>query len=171
MKKLIKTFTTNNYLIFTLGIVFVFILWVIISFSIGEGNLYFPTPFETFKKLGELLSSEFIYKSIGMTFLRTIIGFGISFACAAFFGILAGNISWLYVFFKPLVTILKSIPTAALVFLFLVNHGSDNAPIYIVFLLSFPIIYESFVGGIRSVSDEINDSLKVDGGGRIKAIL
>ena len=171
MKKLAKTFITSNYTLFTLGIIFVFVLWFIISFSIGSGNLYFPSPIETLRAVWELLGKKFTYVSLGWTLLRTLIGFVISFILAMIFGILAGNIYKLSVFFKPLVTVLKSIPTAALVFLFLVLSGSKNAPIYIVFLLSFPILYESFIGGIKNIPDEINDALKLDARNRLYGII
>ena len=162
MKKLAQTFTTNNYILFTLGILFVFGLWFLFSLSIGQNNLYFPNPIETFKEVGVLLQKKYIYQSMGWTLLRTLIGFLISFASAMVLGLLAGNIKPIRIFLKPLITVLKSIPTAALVFLFLVMSGSRYAPIYIVFLLSFPILYESFVGGIDSISSDINDALKID---------
>ena len=162
MKKLAKTFITSNYTLFTLGIIFVFALWFIFSFSIGKGNLYFPSPYETIIEMGKLLVKSYTYRSLFWTLIRTLIGFGASFIFAMILGILAGNFYKLSIFLKPLITVLKSIPTAALVFLFLVLSGSKNAPIYIVFLLSFPILYEAFIGGIRSIPDDINDALKLD---------
>ena len=162
MKKLAKTFITSNYTLFTLGIIFVFALWFIFSFSIGKGNLYFPSPYETIIEMGRLLGKSYTYRSLLWTLIRTLIGFGTSFIFAMILGIFAGNFYKLSVFLKPLITILKSIPTAALVFLFLVLSGSKNAPIFIVFLLSFPILYEAFIGGIRSIPDDINDALKLD---------
>lgn len=162
MKKLVKTFTTNNYILFTFGIIFVFLLWFIFSFSIGKNNLYFPNPIETIKEVFRLLQKKFIYQSIGWTLLRTLIGFSISFVSAMVFGLLAGNVKPIRTFLKPLITVLKSIPTAALVFLFLIMSGSRYAPIYIVFLLSFPILYESFVGGVDSITKDITDALRID---------
>ena len=162
MKKLVKTFTTNNYILFTFGIIFVFLLWFIFSFSIGKNNLYFPNPIETIKEVFRLLQKKFIYQSIGWTLLRTLIGFSISFVSAMVFGLLAGNVKPIRTFLKPLITVLKSIPTAALVFLFLIMSGSRYAPIYIVFLLSFPILYESFVGGVDSITKYITDALRID---------
>ena len=171
MKKLAKTFTTNNYLIFTLGIIFVFGLWFILSFSIGKNNLYFPSPIETIQEVGVLLRKKYIYESIGWTLLRTLIGFGVSFICAMVLGIISGNVKFIKTFLKPLITVLKSIPTAALVFLFLVISGSKNAPIYIVFLLSFPILYEAFVGGIESIPVEVLDALRIDSNRKLMSLL
>ena len=166
-----KKFILNNYTLYSFGIVFVFILWVIFSSTLGQGNLYFPSPLETFKKLGEILSDSYIYISIGWTLLRTLIGFLSSLFVAMIFGLLAGTFNHVYTFLKPLMTVFKSMPTAALVFLFLVLSGSKYAPVFIVFLVSFPILYESIVGGIKSVPQDINDMLKIDTNGRLKPML
>ena len=157
-----KKYITNNYTLYSFGIIFVFIIWIIFSSAFGSGNMYFPSPIETFKKLGEILSESYIYISIGWTLLRTLIGFLSSLLLALIFGLLAGSFRSVYTFLQPLMTVIKSMPTAALVFLFLVLSGSRFAPIYIVFLVSFPILYESIVGGIKSVPQEINDVIRLD---------
>ena len=171
MKKLAKTFTTNNYIVFTLGILFVFLLWFVFAFSIGKNNLYFPSPIETIKELAILLRKKYIYESIGWTLLRTAIGFGAAFISAMVLGILSGNVKFIKNFLKPLVTVLKSIPTAALVFLFLVKTGSMYAPIFIVFLLSFPILYEAFVGGIESIPADVIDALRIDSNRQLMSLV
>ena len=163
MKKFISILQSNTSL-YIYGIFFVFALWFLISVSQGYGNLVFPTPIETFAKLGELLTKPAIYISIGWTLLRTLIGFGIAFMSALILGILAGSFRKFQLFLKPLMVVLKSAPTAAFVFLFLILSGSRYAPIYIVTLLAFPILYESVVAGLNSISDEINDALQVDSG-------
>jgi len=157
-----KTFIGNHFFIYTLGLIFVFGLWFLFSFTIGQGNLYFPSPIDTIIKVGELLGGASIYKAIGWTILRTLIGFLISLIIAFILGTIAGQYHRVYIFLKPLMLVLKSIPTAAFVFLFLVLSGSRFAPIYIVFLLSFPILYEAISGGMNSISSEVEDSLRLD---------
>ena len=161
MKKFISA-VSNNTFIYILGVCFIFGLWYIISLSQGHGNIVFPTPHDTIIKTGELLSKTYIYKCIGWTLLRTLIGFGSSFLLALILGFLAGRFSKFYVFLKPFIIVLKAAPTAAFIFLFLILVGSKYASIFIIFLISFPILFEAVVGGLNSVSKEINDSLKVD---------
>lgn len=161
MKKIISIFT-NHTAIYIYGIFFVFVLWYLISLSQGYGNLIFPNPFETIKEAGVLLSASYIYQCIGWTLLRTLIGFAIALLMALILGLLAGSFKKMRTFLKPLVIVLKSAPTAAFVFLFLILSGSRYAPIYIVIILAFPILYDSVVGGLTSISKEINDSLKID---------
>ena len=83
---------------------------------------------------------------------------------ALILGILAGSFKKVQLFLKPLVIVLKSAPTAAFVFLFLIISGTEYAPIYIVVILAFPILYESVIGGLNSVTKEIKDALRVDSG-------
>lgn len=157
-----KRFISNHYTLITLGILFVLAIWSLVSFKDGNGTFLFPSPFDTFKSLGELLKSSYTYKSIGWTLLRTFLGFLISLVLALFLGLIAGNYKNLQTFFKPLIIVFKAVPTAAFVYLFLARNGSRWAPMYIVMLVSFPIIYEAIIGGMNSIEDEILDQIKID---------
>ena len=170
MKKFISVLT-NNTTLYIFGIFFVFAIWYVISITQGYGNLIFPNPFDTFKETGRLLSNSYIYKCIGWSLLRTLLGFSIAFVGALILGVLAGSFQKVQVFMKPLIIVLKSAPTAAFVFLFLILLGSEYAPLFIIIILAFPILYESVVGGIKSITPEINDALKVDSGNYFKSLL
>ena len=169
MKKFISALTSNVSM-YIYGIFFVFVVWYLISISQGYGNLVFPNPIDTFMMTGQLLSKSYIYKCIGWTILRTLIGFSISFVSAFILGTLAGSFKKIQLFLKPLMIVLKSAPTAAFVFLFLILSGSTYAPVYIVVILAFPILHESVVGGLNSISEEINDALKVDSGKFLRSL-
>lgn len=169
--KLAKKFITSNYTIYSLGILFVFLLWLVLSITMGKGTLLFPYPGEVFARTGIFLTEPYTWLSIGWTLFRTFIGFIFALLVALVLGIIAGNIKYVYTFLTPLVTILKSIPTAAFVFLFLVLSGSKYAPIYIVFLLSFPILYEAFVGGFKNIPNDISDALKIDSSNRMYGLV
>ena len=163
MRTQAKNFIGNTYFIYSLGIIFIFCIWFIVSLSVGGGSYYFPSPIDTFKKLGELLSGSYIYKGIGWSLLRSLIGFSSAFLAALILGTIAGQYNKVYLFLKPIMLVAKSIPTAALVFIFLAWSGTKFAPVYIVFLIAFPILYESIAGGMHNVSQEIIDSARLDG--------
>ena len=146
-----KKFITSNTSFYIYGIFLVFGLWFLISITKGAGNLLFPSPIETFKALGLLLSEKDIYIALGWSILKTLIGFGAAFLLALIVGGIAGNFKKVQLLLKPLIIVFKSAPVAAFVFLFLVLIGSSWAPIFIVFLIAFPILYEAVVGGINNV--------------------
>ena len=116
---LMKRFITNKFVLFALGTLFVILLWVICSLLFDKNGAIFPNPILTMKEFGIILGKPYTYKCLGYTFLRMMIGFALSFVLALVFGVLAGNHPNLYQFLKPLMVTIKSIPTVALVFLFI----------------------------------------------------
>lgn len=169
--KQIKKFISNKYFAYFLGFVFLFLLWYIISLCIDENVMVFPNPFATFKETFVILSSSYIYKCMASSFLRILIGFLISLFLAMVFGIIAGNLPFIKRFLLPLITTLKSIPTATLVFFFLVLVGAKNAPILMVILISFPILYESVAKGIENIDEGIKNATSLDGSKNIDTIV
>ncbi len=174
MKKFI-TALTNNTSLYIYGIFFVFILWFLISLAVGTDSIVFPTPIDTLGKTGELIADFkhfYLYKCIAWTLIRALLGFGISFISALVIGLIAGSFKKLQTFLKPIIIVLKSAPTAAFVYLFLILCKDNRfAPVFIVVLLAFPILYESVVGGMNAINDDIKDALKVDATGFLRPLL
>ena len=166
-----RKFISNKFTLFALGILFVIALWILLSLCFDTNGGIFPSPIDTFAKFGELLADPYSYKCLGYTFLRMLIGFGISFILALVLGIFAGNHEALYDFLKPLMTVIKSIPTVVLVFLFVVLVAPKNAPILVVFVICFPILYEAVAGGIKKVDPQIVQASQVDGANYLKRVL
>ena len=166
-----KKFISNKFTLFGLGILFVVGLWFLLSLCFDVNGGIFPSPIETFKEFGALLADPYSYKCLGYTFLRMIIGFAISFLIALVLGILAGNHQSLYMFLKPLMTVIKSIPTVAIVFLLIILTKPRYAPIFVVVIICLPILYEAVVGGINKVDEDLLQASDVDGAGYFKKIL
>ena len=146
-----------------LGIIIFILGWVIISAIIDENVMIFPDPISTVRETFVLLSKSYVYKCMGQSVLRTVIGFAIAFVLSLVMGILAGTIPNIKHVFSPIFSVMKSIPTASLVFLFLVVMGAKNAPILMVTLISMPIIYEAVVRGFENVDKTLLDSARIDG--------
>lgn len=157
-----KKFISNKYTLYGLGIILFLIIWFIISLIINENVLIFPNPINTFSYLFSSLGKSYIYKCIATSLLRMIIGFLGAFVLALIFGIIAGENENIENLFKPTMTVIKSIPTATITFLFLILIGAKSAPILIVMLISFPILYESVVGGFKNIDVGILNSLALE---------
>ena len=166
-----KKFISNKYILFLLGIIFVIGLWFIASLLFDKNGAIFPSPILTMRSFGGILTKSQTYVSLGYTFLRMIIGFIISFILALIFGMVAGNNPNMYSFFKPLMTVLKSIPTVAFVFVFVVMINARDAPVFVVLIICFPILYEAVVGGFKNVERDTIDASKVDGASAFKTAL
>ena len=166
-----KKFITNNTTLYIFGIFLIYVLWWILSITLGGGNLIFPNPHGVIVETGNMLIRENTYLRIWASLLRTLEGFGIALLLALILGLLAGQFKSLQTLFKPLILVLKSAPTAAFVFLFVALSGSKNAPIYVVILLAFPILYDSVIAGINNISPDINNALRIDSGGIIRPLI
>jgi len=147
-------------LFIVLGIITIFLIWFIL-FSTDKTGV-FPSMSKTFLTLGSLLSDSAIYRGIGFTFLRLIGGFLASFIIAYILGSLSALFMPVRMFLKPMVVLLKSIPTAALILFLIVLLKPAFSLFIIIFLLMFPIMYEAFTSGIMNVDKTVTDMLQLD---------
>lgn len=166
MKRIIK----NRHFIALLGILFLIGLGFIISASVGNNKMIFPNPYDVIVETGRLLGQSATYKYIGFSVIRLLIGFAISFLLAFALGLLVNNNERMYQFMKPIITFLKAAPTATFVFLFIVISGAKNAPVYVVITGTFPVLYESIVGGFKSFDKALEQQARVDGANKLKRL-
>ena len=163
-----KAFITNKYMMFLYGTIFLFLLWWIISLATGASIV--PSPIDTIVLAFEYLGQGYTYVCLGYSLLRMVIGFVAAFIIAFALAMIVNDNEKLYQFFTPLMTFFKAIPTAALVFLFIVMIGARSSPILVVMLIGIPILYESIVGGLKSSDKELLDSANVDGANKLKRL-
>ena len=128
----------------------------------GQSIYTFPDPGSVIVKSIELFGKEYLYKCIWGSLYRMLIGFSISSILAICLGMLVGNFTKLKHVFNPTMIALRSVPTAALVFLILRLVGFKNASIYIVMIIVFPMVYEATVSGYQNIDPSISMALKVD---------
>ena len=160
----------NKHFLFFLGFLLIIGIWFLVSLLVDRGSMIFPSPIVTFKEMFILLGKEATYKYLGFSIVRLIIGFFSSLLLAFLLGILVNRNEHLYQFFTPLMTFLKAAPTATFTFLFLVLLNGQDAPIFVVIFMTFPILYESIVGALKSTSETVLDAAKVDGANRLKTL-
>ena len=138
-------------------------MWQLLSLWVDEEIFIFPGPLKTISYAIELLQRPYTWRCIAATMGRMMRGFVIALLLAFFFGILAGNFPFIEQLLTPTMVALRAIPTASLVYLFIVLAGFKRAPMLLVILVCFPIIYEGVSAGIRNVPKGVINALKVDG--------
>ena len=158
MKKLF----TNKIFLTAIGILLFIAFWYVIYYVARGDSTIFPSPHETFIEAFSYLGEEFTYKCIWGSLQRMLIGFLIASVAGILLGVIVGNYTSLKYVFNPTMIALKAVPTAALVFLFLVIAGLKNAPIYVVVIIVFPMVYEATVSGYRHIDENILMALKVE---------
>lgn len=166
-----KKFFTNKYFLTFLGILLFFAIWFLVYLIGGQNVNFFPSPIETFKEMFIYLGDPYTYECIWGSFYRMLIGFIVATILGILVGSIVGNFTSLKHVFNPTIVALKAVPTAALIFIFLKLAGLKNAPIFVVSLIVFPIVYEAAVSGHTAIPDQIIMASRVDGGTKVKTAL
>ena len=137
-----------------IGLVLFFGLWSIISRAISSTIL--PGPITTLKTIFKLLGKSATYKVLGYTIGRIALAL-----FTVFLGSLAGYYQFVEYVLKPIVIVLRSFPSVALMLILIIF--TKNASFYLVCIVLFPIIYESTLRGVGEIKSEYQSILKLDG--------
>ncbi len=129
------------------GVILLIAIWEIISFS--TNHLFLPEFFMCLGKTFSLFGNSFAMVSLGHTLLRTLISVSISSILGIVIGLIAGYYDALAKILSPLIVVLRTIPTIALILLLIVYVPSFS--IYVVSIVVFPLVYEAVLEGSRSV--------------------
>ena len=159
MKKIKSRKLFEKIIFIILGLVLVILVWEIISFATNA--LFLPHFYQCFVNLFKLLGSSITWKSIGLSLLRVLISFSISAVVGIFLGQIAGRFSKLEYTLTPLMTVLKALPTVAIVLLLVAF--TKHSYLYVVSILLFPLIYQSSKEGCSEVYRQYRYDLIMEG--------
>lgn len=140
------------YPLLALGIVLS--VWAIAAAIKGNGILL-PMPDAVFNRFFALFAEEGFWTSIGWTLLRTLISFTLSFLIAFVFAALGALCKPLHRILSPVVSILRAVPTMAVILIIMLWVDFQSAPAYIGFLIAFPLLYSAFYSSLTSVDKEL----------------
>lgn len=148
-KKLIKNKKIKGLAV----VVFWIMLWQIGALFV-DMPLILPSPLEAIKSLGLLLVTKEFYLNVIATFYRCVIGIALSFVA----GVITSILSYRYSFFRQVITLpvnfLKSTPVMAVIIYALLLLTSGNVPIFVCFLMCYPVAHINLLSGLDNISGE-----------------
>lgn len=139
-----------------IALIFWIIVWEIIALVINK-EIYLPTPYNTFKVLLEEIKTVMFWQTIFATIFRVAVGFVIACIVGILVGIVCGINHFMYEILNLIIVAVKSTPVMSFILIALVWFKSENVPIFICFLMCFPIIWTSVVGGIKHIDRRLID--------------
>ncbi|GKX29919.1 ABC transporter permease [Vallitalea longa] len=153
-----ETSITKNRRIVYKIIAFIFwiLVWEIIALLINK-EIYLPTPYNTFKVLVSEIKTAMFWQTVFSTIFRVAIGFFIACIIGIIFGIICGVNKFIYEILNLIIVAVKSTPVMSFILIAVIWFKSDNVPIFICFLMCFPIIWTSVVGGINNIDKRLID--------------
>ena len=122
-----------------------------------------PTVGETVAALLGLFKSAEFYVAYFNTLLRSVIAFFISFTLAFIFAFSAYKSEKARRALKPLIVIIRALPTIAVVLLLVLWTSSKIAPIIVTMLVVFPTLYNNLYAALMGIDKDLNEMCKVFG--------
>ncbi len=146
--------TTKNKLFTLTSILALLLVWKLLAVFWNQ-ELIMPSPEATLMQLWIVISDINFWPVVGATLGRGLIGFLISCGAGLILGFGAGFSPAIYWFLQPWVTVIRTTPVMSVVILAIIWFQSDIVPIFVTFLMIFPIIYSNVVTGIRNVDQQL----------------
>jgi len=129
------------------------LVWQISYWVIGK-EVIFPSPANTLQALGQMIVSEGFYQDVGATMFRVILGIVISFAAGLGTAVAAHFIFVVKDIMGAAIHVLKSTPVMAVIIFALLWLPSGEVPVFVCFLMCYPIVYTNVLAGLESMSKE-----------------
>ncbi len=120
-----------------------------------DNEIIFPTIKDTFANFIQIIKNPNFITIISYSVLRNLIGFIISLVLAFIIGIFSSISKTIYYLMIPIINFLSSVPTMAIIILALIWLNNEFVPIFVGFIMVFPILYETVLKGILNIDKDI----------------
>ena len=151
-----------NALLPFLTVAVIFGLWGLAAAKV-DSEYVLPTVGDTFAALWELLKSAEFYRAYFGTLLRSVVAFAIAFFLAFIAAFVAYKCDKAKRALKPLIVIIRALPTIAVVLLLVLWTSSFVAPVIVTFLVVFPTLYNNLYAALCGIDNDLNEMCKVFG--------
>ena len=157
-----KTTKTLNILLPIISVACIIAVWGIVAFFVNDEFLL-PTVGKTLTVFFGLFGYAEFYLALVGTLLRTLIAFTLSFILAFAFALISYKSQLAYKIISPVITIIRVLPTVAVVLLLLVWTNSNIAPVIVTMLVVLPTTYTSIYNALLSIDKKQLEMCKVFG--------
>ena len=135
-------------------------LWWVVA-AIFNKPLLLPTPPQTLKALGALAATGEFYLTVALSLARILSGILLALIGGSLLALLTVKSALCHNLFSPLLTLFKATPVASVIFLILLWVGRDNVPLWIAFMMAFPIVWSNVREGLLQTDKQLLEMAKV----------
>lgn len=145
------------------------VIWILLA-RIVDSEVIIPSINSTFISLIDIIKAPDFLNTIKYTLFRTLTGFTISLSLAMLTGIVSSISKIVYNLMEPVLKFLNSIPTIAIIVLALIWLNNEIVPMFVGFVMVFPIMYEAILNSIVNVDQNIIQMAQLYKVGNIRII-
>ena len=135
-------------------------VWQLAAMSVGS-RILLATPWQALGRLLALLPTAGLWRTVGCSFVRIAGGFLLALALGTALALAAYRRRMVETLLRPYVVVIKSVPVASFIILALIWMRTSALPLFISFLMVFPILYTNVLAGIRSADRELLEMARV----------
>ena len=143
-------------------VVCILLLWAFGAY-LTDNEYLLPSVGATVKEFFALFINGRFYTALAFTLLRSIVAFVISFLIAFFLAYLTSKSKSAEKLILPIISIIRALPTLAIVLLVLVWTNNQIAPIVVTSLVVMPTAYTQIKSALDSVDKTSVEAGMVDG--------
>lgn len=137
------------------------LIWQLLSMLVGSRLLLLPSPLDTLRSMGEIVSSKSGWQSIGMTVVRILAGFLLGCAVGIGFAVLTSHsrvFDWLL---RPLRSLIKTTPITSFALILLVSVISGAVPVIVAMIVVIPMIWQTTEEAIINRDVHLSEMAKI----------
>ena len=160
---MIKTYFSKrkfNILLSVSAFALMWIIWLIAYYSV-KNDYVIPSVSDTAQSFGKCLISGSFWLSFLFTVLRTVFAFAISFVLAAALVALSVLFKACKSFIQPFMSVLRTVPTLAIILILLFWTTPMIAPVVVTVLVLFPMIYSQLSAAVDGIDEGIVEMAEV----------
>ena len=161
--KVRKTAVNALYAVIVVGLIFA--VWSIAA-AVADSEFIMPTVPDTFRALGETLALPSFWRALGATLLRCALSFAVSVALFFALFFLSSAFDAAARIVRPIVSVLRTLPTMAVSLVLAIWTGAKVAPIVLGVLVIMPVLYSSAAARAGTVPKELREIARLCGASR-----
>lgn len=154
--KKIKTWQRAGAVVLALSV------WQAASWAVGS-TLLLPGPVTVLGRLCALAVTSTFRRAVAFSFCRIAGGFALALVLAFVLALAAGRWPVVEVLLRPYVLAIKAVPVASFIILALIWMRTSALPLFISFLMVFPILYTNVLAGLRSADGQLLEMARASG--------
>lgn len=134
-------------------------LWWAVSAIVGL-PLILPSPIDVLIKLWSMCHTSLFWRVMLVSTVRVTLGILVSYAAAFVLALLCHRVKFLYDFFMPAISVIKTTPVTSFILIAFVLMNRDLIPGLIAALIVFPVVFSNTLEGLRAARPELLETAK-----------
>ena len=135
-------------------------VWQLLSMAVHQ-QLLLPSPLDVAEVLIRLIGTGGFWQAVGLSLLRVLAGFAFALLGGVLFAALTRSSRLFDRVFSPILRLVRTVPVASFIILALVWIQTEWLPVFVVFLMVVPIVWENLRAGLDQIDPRLLEMARV----------